>query len=67
MIHISTFQRQGNLRNMEDKENLDYTFVKNQHKVFQGGYWQDLHKMLNISFGDRILYVGDHMYADILR
>ena len=37
------------------------------HKVYQGGHWQDLHKMLNISFGDRILYVGDHMFADILR
>lgn len=23
--------------------------------------------MLDIAFGDRILYVGDHMYADILR
>lgn len=36
-------------------------------KVYQGGHWQDLHKMLEISFGDKILYVGDHMYSDILR
>ncbi len=52
---------------MEDKENLDQSFVQESHKVFQGGYWHDLHKMLGVSFGDRILYVGDHMYADILR
>eukprot|EP00981_Chlorochromonas_danica_P014881 scaffold9343_cov189-Ochromonas_danica.AAC.6 len=35
--------------------------------TFQGGCWQDLHRMLDVTFGDRILYVGDHMYADILR
>ena len=32
-----------------------------------GGNWKDLHRMLSISSGDKILYVGDHMYADILR
>lgn len=26
-----------------------------------------LHKLLQLSAGDRLLYVGDHMYADILR
>jgi 5'-nucleotidase len=26
-----------------------------------------LHKLLQITAGDRLLYVGDHMYADILR
>lgn len=36
-------------------------------KVFQGGCWYDLHRMLNISYGDKILYVGDHIYGDILR
>ena len=35
--------------------------------LYQGGYWQDLHRLLQVSFGDKILYVGDHMYADILR
>jgi len=38
------------------------------HKnVFQGGYWADLHRMLDIDHGDKIMYVGDHMYSDILR
>lgn len=38
-----------------------------RYKVFQGGYWQDLHSMLDISNGDKILYVSNHMYEDILR
>jgi 5'-nucleotidase len=36
-------------------------------KVFQGGNWQHLHKMLDIQSGDEILYVGDHLYSDVLR
>ena len=39
----------------------------NNNKVFQGGYWQDLHRMLGVTHGDRILYVGDQMFSDILR
>lgn len=35
--------------------------------VFQGGNWQHLHKMLGIRSGDEILYVGDHLYSDVLR
>eukprot|EP00980_Cylindrotheca_fusiformis_P014606 scaffold3956_cov99-Cylindrotheca_fusiformis.AAC.3 len=38
-----------------------------QGKVFQGGNWQHLHKMLGIRSGDEIMYVGDHLYADVLR
>ncbi|CAL8468745.1 g8285 [Coccomyxa elongata] len=36
-------------------------------RVFQGGFYQDLHKMLDISSGGEVLYVGDHIYGDILR
>ena len=35
--------------------------------IFQGGCWKHLHTMLNISQGDRLLYVGDHVYSDVLR
>lgn len=35
-------------------------------KVFQGGNWLHLHKLLGAS-GDEILYVGDHLYSDVLR
>ena len=36
-------------------------------KVFQGGNFQHLHAMLEIEAGEEILYVGDHLYADVLR
>ena len=39
----------------------------NTGKVFQGGNWQHLHKMMGVRSGDEILYVGDHLYSDVLR
>ena len=36
-------------------------------KVFQGGNWKHLHAMLSIEAGEEILYVGDHLYSDVLR
>ncbi|CAB9531502.1 Cytosolic purine 5'-nucleotidase [Seminavis robusta] len=38
-----------------------------QGKTFQGGNWLHLHSMLEINAGEEILYVGDHLYADVLR
>jgi HAD superfamily 5'-nucleotidase-like hydrolase len=38
-----------------------------QGKTFQGGNAHMLHSLLQIKSSDRILYVGDHVYADILR
>lgn len=36
-------------------------------QVFQGGSVAHLHRHLNIKFGSQVLYVGDHIYGDILR
>lgn len=36
-------------------------------KTFQGGNWRHLQALLNIQAGEEILYVGDHLYADVLR
>ena len=36
-------------------------------KVFQGGNWLHLQAMLEIQAGEEILYVGDHLYSDVLR
>jgi len=36
-------------------------------KVYQGGSYTHLHAMLGVEFGSRLLYVGDHIYGDILR
>ena len=35
--------------------------------TFQGGNWLHLHSMLEIDAGEEILYVGDHLYSDVLR
>jgi HAD superfamily 5'-nucleotidase-like hydrolase len=36
-------------------------------RVFQGGTYLDLHRMLGVGAGTEVLYVGDHIYGDILR
>ncbi|GMH17504.1 hypothetical protein Nepgr_019345 [Nepenthes gracilis] len=36
-------------------------------RVFQGGNVSHLHKLLNIESSSQVLYVGDHIYGDILR
>lgn len=38
-----------------------------ESKIFQGGNFKQLHERLGISSGPEILYVGDHIYGDILR
>jgi HAD superfamily 5'-nucleotidase-like hydrolase len=67
--YLSMFRvdKDGSLHNIEDKDALNLNVLNVNRRVYQGGYWQDLHRMMGIKSGDRILYVGDHMYADILR
>ena len=36
-------------------------------RVFQGGSFHDLHKMLGVWAGAEVLYVGDHIYGDVVR
>lgn len=36
-------------------------------RVFQGGNWNHLHRLLGLRSGANLMYVGDHMYSDILR
>lgn len=42
-------------------------FGVNEVKVFQGGTYGDLHKVVGVLSGMEVLYVGDHIYGDILR
>jgi len=62
-------EESGVLENIEDKD----TFFDDDNgggKIFQGGNWNDLHALLNLPSqggGEKILYVGDHMYSDVLR
>ncbi|KAI3969860.1 hypothetical protein MKX01_038328 [Papaver californicum] len=41
--------------------------LKNGCRVFQGGSVGHLHKLLAIESSAQVLYVGDHIYGDILR
>ncbi|KAJ4759952.1 Cytosolic purine 5'-nucleotidase [Rhynchospora pubera] len=41
--------------------------MKPTHKVYQGGNVGHLHRLLSIASSSQILYVGDHIYGDILR
>ncbi|XP_074264060.1 uncharacterized protein LOC141586663 [Silene latifolia] len=41
--------------------------LNNACRVFQGGSVGHLHKLLNIESSAQVLYVGDHIYGDILR
>lgn len=36
-------------------------------RVFQGGTYTDLHGMLGVRSGADVLYVGDHIYGDIVK
>ena len=36
-------------------------------KVFQGGNWMHLNALLEMKHGEEILYVGDHLFSDVLR
>ena len=59
----------GDLQNVDSlpvTENDARDFLA-QGKFFQGGNAPTLHKLLGLTSGDRLLYVGDHVYADVLR
>ena len=60
-VHMDT----GLLKNFEVLPSAEKT--TSYPKVFQGGHVKLLHDMLNIQKGSEILYVGDHIYGDILR
>lgn len=63
----------GSLRNTDGVFEIEslgpdgaFEFLE-QGKSFQGGNWLHLHSMLEIDAGEEILYVGDHLYSDVLR
>jgi len=63
----------GSLKNTDGKFEIDALgpggaekFLAQGH-VFQGGQFEQLQAMLGIGSGDEILYVGDHLFSDVLR
>ena len=57
----------GTLSNVEVMSSGDPRAVYQEGKLFQGGNAQKLHHLLQVSSGDKVLYVGDHMYSDVVR
>jgi len=57
----------NSLSNMELGGNVAPQAVLEKGRVYQGGNWNHLHMLLGIKSGARLMYVGDHMYSDILR
>ncbi|KAL4566362.1 hypothetical protein LXL04_030476 [Taraxacum kok-saghyz] len=45
----------------------DQQIPDKSYKVFQGGNVGHLHKLLSVESSSQVLYVGDHIYGDILR
>lgn len=60
----------GSLRNTDGVFEIHATSAREflaSGKTFQGGNWLHLQAMLETPSGDEILYVGDHLYSDVLR
>jgi len=66
-MNIYRVDESGSLSNIEDKDAELVDEFTNARRIFQGGYWKDLHQLLGISKGESILYVGDHMYSDVAK
>jgi len=60
------FQQRRPLEERVGDELRPATHPLERGKVYQGGNLHDLERLLGVT-GDRILYVGDHIYGDILR
>ncbi|KAI0567023.1 cytosolic IMP-GMP specific 5'-nucleotidase [Gracilaria domingensis] len=59
--------KDGTLSNTEGVYGETAEQYLSRGKCFQGGNFTHLHDMLNILNGTQLLYVGDHIYSDVLR
>jgi len=59
--------RDYTLRNTDGLGGLTPSEYLRAGHVFQGGNWLHLQQLLGLSRGDKLLYVGDHTYSDVLR
>jgi HAD superfamily 5'-nucleotidase-like hydrolase len=60
------FQERRPLMEVDGANVKPAVFPLERGKVYQGGNLQDFERALGVS-GDQVLYVGDHIYGDILR
>jgi 5'-nucleotidase len=60
------FQERRPLMERDGEQLKPAEFPLERGKIYEGGNLQDLERALDVS-GDQVLYVGDHIYGDILR
>jgi HAD superfamily 5'-nucleotidase-like hydrolase len=60
------FQERRPLMERDGEALKPATFPLERGRVYEGGNLHDLERALGVS-GDQVLYVGDHIYGDILR
>lgn len=57
----------GSLRNTEGPCNETREEYLTRGKCFQGGNFTHLHDLLDVEHGTQLLYVGDHIFSDVVR
>lgn len=70
MLRVDVSTNRGTLHNLAGAPVFDIgatAFLQREGKVFQGGGYRELHAMLSLESGSQLLYVGDHIYSDVLR
>jgi 5'-nucleotidase len=60
------FQERGPLMERSGDELVPASLPLERGKIYEGGNLQDLERAIG-AIGDEVLYVGDHIYGDILR
>ena len=60
------FTERRPLMERDGQESRPATFPLERGRIYEGGNLHDLERALGVS-GDEVLYVGDHIYGDILR
>jgi 5'-nucleotidase len=63
----SFFQERNPLLVHEGGKTKPAKFPLERGLIYEGGNVHDLEAALNVAGGDEVLYVGDHIYGDILR
>ena len=70
MLRVDVADNFGTLHNLRGSPVSEIgadNFLEREGKVFQGGGYKDLHAMLEVEAGSQVLYVGDHIYGDVVR
>jgi HAD superfamily 5'-nucleotidase-like hydrolase len=67
MYRVDPRSKEGYLSNTEGVIDGNAEAFLREGKVLQGGNYTHLQEILSLNSGSEVLYVGDHMFSDILR